>query len=160
MGERFSISTGLGLFTYPNAGESEYKFIAEPVVSFGYEVSSLVFSANIYYDLMQKGPTFEFGIDYSIPMVADRCNLELSALIGRCDWSDLEKGADEKIGLSGDYYQAGIAIPFEFSKHAKLTVGYYYEKGKNFYAKEAGNKVGNPFSEGHGVFHAGFSYIF
>jgi hypothetical protein len=158
--EHFSISPGLTLYTFPNAGEGEYDIIVEPKLSFGYKVEDLNFSLNFYYDFMQKGPTYEFGFDYSIPLGHDHCELELSALVGRYDWSDMEDGSHERVKESGDYFQAGAAVVYEFNKHAKMTIGCYYENGFNNYEKVGHHKEKNQLAKAQAVFHAGISIIF
>jgi hypothetical protein len=163
LNEHFSISPGLILYTFSNASkhEGEYKIIVEPKVSFGYKIAGLDFSLNYYYDFMQKGPTYEFGAEYSIPLGHDHAELQLSALAGRYSWSDMVNDSPVRFSESGDYVQAGAAFKYEFNKHSNMTVGWYYEKGFNNYEKEAGHhKERNHSAIGKGVFHAAISIIF
>jgi len=159
----FTIKPGFTLYTYPRAKKEDgfFKATVEPNVSFGYAVGPMSFSANFYYDIVMEGPTYEFGVDCSIP--AKVFEIELSALIGTYDWSDSVAGETTKYGLKGNYWQAGIAIPFEFSENSKLTVGWYYAKGLNnkSYWTEDGSKIieTNP-DIGRGVFNVSFSQSF
>ena len=159
----FTITPGASLYTYPRAKKDDgfYKATFEPSVSFGYSIDDLKFSLNLYYDTVMEGPTYEFGIEYSIPLRQLDTEIELSALIGRYDWDDSVAGWPIKINNKGDYFQAGVSIPYEFSKKSKLIAGWYYTKGTNNYFRFGNDpKESNPDAIGRGVFSLSFSHSF
>ena len=160
--DMFEIKPGITLSTLPRARESEgvYKVTWEPSVFFCYTLKGIQFSLNFYYDLTMQGPTYEFGADYTIPLQQLGFDIELSALAGRCDWAHTVPESSAKVRNEGDYWQAGLSIPIEFSKNSKLTVGWYYEKGLNNHFYEGDSKIPNHDAIGRGVFSVGFAYTF
>ena len=161
--EVFTIRPGIAVYTYPNADKEEgfYKAQYEPYVCFAYTVHDMTLSLNLYYDLVLKGPTYEIEADYAIPIKPFNFDIELSALIGKYDWSDYEAETPSKIRAYGTYWQIGAAVPFEFSSRSKFIVGWYYAKGANSYIQ-----VKNEFKEpnldavGRGVFNVSYSRTF
>jgi len=159
----FTIKPGFTLYTFPRAKKEDgfYKATFEPNVSFGYTAGDITFSLNLYYDLVMEGATYEFGVDYSIPLKLSNHELELefSAIIGKYDWDDSVADSVIKEGVKGDYWQAGFSIPFEFSKNTKLAVGWYYAEGIN--TKSYVGAVRYPILDaGQGVFNVSFSHSF
>ena len=159
----FTIKPGFTLYTFPRAKKEDgfYKATFEPKVSFSYTAGDISFALNLYYDLVMEGPTYEFGVDYSIPVKASNFNfeLELSALIGKYDWADSVADSGTKEGIKGDYWQAGLAVPFEFSKSSKLVIGWYYAEGINTKSYAGAARDSLP-DVGHGVFNVSFSHSF
>jgi hypothetical protein len=158
-----AIKPGITLYTFPQVKKEDgfYKTTVEPSVSFVYTLSDINFSLDFYYDIMMKGLLYEFVVDYTIPLKQLCLDLELFALAGKYDWSDTVPNEIPKVRDKGDYYKAGLSIPYNFSKDTKLTVGWYYEKATNNYVY-AGNsaKELNPSAVSQGVFSAAFSYSF
>jgi hypothetical protein len=158
----FKITPGVIVLTWPTINETEdgmHQMICGPSLSFGYTVKGLTFSLNLYYDLVLKGATYEFGADYSIPVKPLGIDLEFSARAGTYKWLDIAPST--KITETGNYWSAGVAIPYSFSDSLKLTVGWLYTSGfDNYHKTGQANKIINPGAVGRGVFSAGLSYSF
>jgi len=161
MPNMFTIKPGFCLYTYPRAHKDDgsYKVTFEPYLSFEYTFNDIVFSFNLYYDFVMEGGTYEFGFNYSIPIKLLELDIELSALIGKYEWSDAINGPI-KIKNKGDYFQAGVSIPYEFSSKSKLNVGWYYAKGANNFFQIGNDRESNPSAIGRGVFQLSFSQSF
>jgi hypothetical protein len=158
--DTFTITPGITLYSYPRVNETfddTYNLAIEPNLSFGYTVKGIAFSLTLNYDLIFKGPTYEFGIDYSIPLKL--IDIELSALIGSYSWPNTSP--NYKLKNTGNYWQAGIAMPYKFSENSKLTAGWCYIKGfDNYYKYENDPKYANLDVVSQGIFNIGFSYSF
>jgi len=155
---KFTIKPGFWIYGYPRAYEDTYKFQFEPNIAFGYTFKDIVFSLNFYYDLVFQGGGYELGLDYSIPIKP--LDIELSALFGSFDQSNTTN-EPVKVRNKGDYFQAGISIPYEFSSKSKLIFGWCYTKGMNNYTQKVGGvKESNPDAVGCGVFQLSFSQSF
>jgi len=153
--DAFTIKPGVTAYHYPRAKKDEgaYNAVFEPSLSFGSSLGDVNLSLNLYYDLVQKGPTYEFAADYTIN-IASGLDLELAALAGKYDWSDLSP-VEENVKASGNYFQAGVTLPYEFSKRSVLKAGWYFSKG--YYFDGDGSKTGDL---GKGVFTLSYSYTF
>ena len=157
-----TVKSGVTLSTLPRANKDDgiHKATWEPSVCFGYTWNDIDFLLNFYYDITMKGSTYEFGIDYSIPLQHLGFDVELSALVGRCGWSEAEVNANLKVANNGNYWQAGVAIPYEFSKKSKLVVGWHYVEGFNNHFYVGGERIPNYDAVGRGVFNVSFSTRF
>jgi len=160
--EAFTIKPGITFYTYPTADKNDgfYKVTCEPSLSFGCSFGDINFSINFYYDMVMEGATYELGGDYLIHLKPLGFDLELSALIGKYDWSDSIAGDIMKTRNSGNYFQVGAAIPYEFSKRSSLHVGWCYAKGTNNHYHSASGKESNPGAIGKGFFNASYSFSF
>lgn len=157
----FTIKPGFWVYTYPRADEDSYKFTCEPYLSFDYTLNDITFLLNLYYDILMKGGGYEFGFNYSIPIKSLNNEMKLFALIGRYDMSDFYDVPYIKIRNKGDYFQVGVAIPYEFSKKSKLDIAWYIAKGtNNFIQRGAGIRESNPHAVGRGVLSLSYSYSF
>jgi len=170
----FKIVPGLIAYTYPTTDEI-FKAVIEPTVTFAFAVKDLSLSLNLYYDVIQKGPTYEVVAGYTIP-ITERIGVELSAMAGKFNLADTSpdsmKYEDEdapgqtitfpgrKDKSSGSYWQAGVSVPIELTKRATIVPGWFYSQGYDLISqtdKEPKLKLPN---EGRGVFSLSFSYTF
>jgi hypothetical protein len=160
--EVFTIKPGVMFYTFPTADSDEgfYKATCEPNVSFGYSLGDISLSLNLYYDIIMKGATYELGAEYSINLQSVGLDIELSALVGKYDWSDSVADDAIKTRNSGNYFQVGVAIPYEFSKRSSLNVGWYFTKGVNNYYYVGNTKDSNPDAIGKGFFGVSYSFSF
>jgi hypothetical protein len=166
----FKIKPGFLAYTYMTAddsgstesdGDDFYKAVFEPTVSFVFAVKDFNLSLNLYYDVIQKGPTYEVVAGYTIP-VTERIGVELSAMAGKFDLADTVPNSEEKEKLSGSYWHAGISVPIELTEKMAIVPGWYYAKGYG-YTHQTGNdpKVSSQDEDkGRGVFSLSFSYTF
>ena len=164
----FKIKPGILAYTYMTADDSGstesdsddfFKAVFEPTVSFAFAAKDFSLSLNLYYDVIQKGPTYEVEAGYTIP-ITEQIGVELSAMAGKFDLADSVPNSEQKEKFSGSYWQAGISVPIELTEKMAIVPGWYYAKG---YGRtyQTGNdlKVSSP-DEGRGVFSLSFSYTF
>jgi len=147
----FKIRPSLIAYTYPNTEVEIHKTIFEPNVSLAFSLKDLSLSLNLYYDLTQKGPTYEVEAGYTIPL-AERVGIELSALAGKFELTDVVPNAVPKEKFSGSYWHAGISVPIELTERMAIVPGWQYAKGYDRFFQ-----TGN---EGCGAFSLNFSYSF
>jgi len=153
LGDYFKIKPGVLAYTYPRA-EGQYKAIIEPTVTFALDAKELNVSFTAYYDVIQKGPTYELAAGYSISL-GERVGIDLSALIGKYELSNNNPDEPPKIDTSGSYWTLGLSIPIAFSQNTSLVPSCNYHKGFD-------RKVlGVPYTdENFWVFGISYSYSF
>ena len=106
----------------------------------------------VYYDTVLKGATYEIGAFYAVPLTTMGTELDFSAAIGGFKWRDALENSSPRTKNWGDYWQAGVALPFQVSANSKVTVGWYYAKGDdNFVKQGTAPKVENAAAIGRGV---------
>jgi hypothetical protein len=161
--DAFAIKPTIALYTFPRLRNEDgvYKYQIEPNLSFIYSIGHIDFLLTYYYDIVIKGPSYEAGIDCSVPIKDSDLALEGWARVGRYDWSDTEHNSPSKVRNSGDYFEAGVSVLYGFSKSTKINVGWCYEKGtNNFIHHEHLSKVPDPVAVSHGFLNVELAYSF
>jgi uncharacterized protein (TIGR02001 family) len=131
--DKFSVVPGFSYYTYPDADESSgsYKSSFEPYLSAAYAAGALTLTPKVYYDTVLKGPTYELGAAFSIPLKRQKSSLDLSVLIGTYSWKETLKGSNPEVKNRGDYFQAGVSTPCKLTDKIAITFGLTYCRGFN-----------------------------
>ena len=161
--ESVSIAPGFTWYNYPNADTNNgfFKSTFEPNIALNYTVAGLKLTPKLYYDLVLKGPTYEFTAAYAIPLKDLGSELDWIATAGTFKIDDAAKGASPSVKNWGDYYLFGVSLPFAITKESKLTVGFAYTKGSgNFLKAGSTPKVENTAAVGRGVVTLSYAYTF
>jgi uncharacterized protein (TIGR02001 family) len=158
-----SVAPGFTWYNYPNADTSTgfYKSRFEPNIAFNYTVCGIRFTPKFYYDVVLKGPTYEFNIAAAIPLKALGTELDWNATAGMFIIRDAAKGANPAVKNWGNYYFIGVSAPFAINYAAKLILGVAYTKGSgNFLKAGSTPRVENPAAIGRGVVTISYFYAF
>lgn len=147
-----SITPGVTAYVYPNADQSEgsYRSTFEPSLAVAYSRWGATATAKAYYDVVMMGPTFEFSAQYSVPLEKIHAELVFSATVGTYFWDESVKDADPRVENHGDYYQAGLSVPFAFGRWT-ITPGVAYAGSFRNYFDTAGEREHNDASGGRVV---------
>jgi hypothetical protein len=159
----FAIESAVALYAFPRLMNEDgaYKYQIEPNLSFIYSIGRIDFVGTYYYDFVIKGPTYEAGIDCSLPIKDFGFEIAGSARIGRYDWSDTAPNTPSKVRNSGDYFKAGISLQYELPKSATLNLGWYYEKGTSNYIQVGhSRKLPDPGAISYGYLSVALAYSF
>ena len=158
-----NLAPGFTWYNYPNADTSHgfYKSRFEPNIAFNYTAGGIRFTPKLYYDVVLKGPTYEFNVAAAIPLINLGTELDWTATVGTFKVDDFAKGADPSVKNWGDYYLIGVSLPFAITKESKLTVGFAYTKGSgNFLKAGSPPKVENTAAVSRGVVTLSYAYTF
>jgi hypothetical protein len=161
--ESVSIAPGFTWYNYPNADPNNgfYKSTFEPNIALNYTAAGVKLTPKLYYDLVLKGPTYEFNVAAAIPLINLGTELDWTATVGTFKVDDFAKGADPSVKNWGDYYLIGVSLPFAITKESKLTVGFAYTKGcGNFLKAGRPPKVENTAAVGRGVVTLSYACTF
>lgn len=161
--DALSLVPGFTVYTYPDADKSAgfYRATFEPSVALNYTVSGLRLTPKFYYDTVLKGATYEFGAFYAVPLTELGTELDFTATLGTFKWRDALENTSPRAKNWGDYWQAGVALPFQLNASSKLTVGWYYAKGDdNFIKVGTTPKVENGAAVGRGVATISYALTF
>lgn len=161
--DTLNFATGLTLYTYPRAEKSNgfYSYTVEPSLAVNYTIGGLKLTPKLYYDFMLHGPTYELNAAIAMPLKDLGTELRFTGTVGTFKWTDsIENGAPE-IKNYGDYWQAGVAAPFQINSRSTLTIGWSYAEGKkNFIKQGTLPKVANPAAIGRGVVTVSYAMTF
>lgn len=161
--DAFSVQPGFTWYNYPNADTSNgfFKSTFEPNIALNYTIKGVKLTPKFYYDLVLKGPTYEFTIAYAIPLKDAGTELDWTLVGGTFKIDDAVKGADPAVKNWGNYYSVGVAAPFTINAKSKLIVGVAYVKGSDNFLK-AGSfpKMENTAAVGRGVVTLSYAYTF
>ena len=145
---------GFTFYTYPNAKNKDgfYKATFEPNLALNYTVSGLTITPKVYYDFVLKGPTAELGLTYNVPLKDAGTELDFAGTIGTYKWTSAGKDFKPDLKNYGDYWSAGVTLPFAVTKDSTVKVGWLYTKGsENFYKQGSLPKSANTAAVGRGV---------
>lgn len=158
-----SIVPGFTWYNYPNANSSNgsYKTTFEPNVTFNYTVGGIKFSPKLYYDVVLKGPTFEFTATFAVPLKDMGTELDFIATLATYMWKSAADNTSPDLKNYGDYWLVGVSAPFAITSASKFIVGLAYTDGTNNYFKQSGSpKVKNTAAVGRGVITISYAITF
>ena len=161
--DTFSVQPGFTWYNYPNADTSNgfFKSTFEPNIALNYTVSGIKLTPKLYYDLVLKGPTYEFTIAYAIPLKDAGTELDWTVVGGTYIVKDYIKGSDPTTKNWGNYYSIGVSLPFTINAKSKLLVGFAYTKGSDNFLKQGSfPKTENTAAVGRGVVTLSYAYTF
>lgn len=145
---------GVTLYEYPNANKSNgfYKTTFEPNLALNYTVAGVTFTPKLYYDFVLKGPTAELTAAYALPLKDAGTELDFAATFGTYKWTAFAENTSPDIKNWGNYWLAGVTVPFTITKDTTLKVGWAYTKGSdNFFKQGSAGRVENSAAVGRGV---------
>jgi hypothetical protein len=161
--ESLSVAPGFTWYNYPNADTNNgfYKSTFEPNIALNYTLAGVRFTPKVYYDVVLKGPTYEFTVSYAIPLKDAGTELDWTLTGGTFRLTDAIKGANPSVKNRGDYYLIGVSLPFALTKESKLTIGIAYTKGSNNFFKQGSDpRVQNTAAVGRVVGTLSYAYTF
>lgn len=161
--DSLSVAPAFTWYNYPSADTRNgfYRSRFEPNIAFNYTVCGIRFTPKFYYDVVLKGPTYEFNIAAALPLKALGTELDWNATAGTFIVRDAANGANPAVKSWGNYYLLGVSAPFAISYASKLILGVAYTKGSgNFLKAGSTPKVENTAAVGRGIVTINYSYTF
>lgn len=150
--ERWSVVPAFNLYTYPGAERRDgfYRATFEPSLSVSYTASGIRFTPTIYHDFTLRGTTAEFTADFALPLTGLGTTLEFAATVGTFKWNSVTADASPREKNWGDYWTAGVTLPFTIGTRSSVSLGLLYSEGHdNFYKLGPAPKQVNEDAGGH-----------
>ncbi len=161
--DAFNIQPGFTCYYYPDAIKSNgfYRSTFEPNLALNYTVAGVVLTPKFYYDIVLHGPTCEFNASYALPLKDIGSELDFTASVGTFKWTQAAEDSIPDVKNWGDYWSAGVAVPYQIFRNQKLTVGFLYTKGSGNYLKQGtAPKTQNGAAVGRGVVTVSYAITF
>jgi hypothetical protein len=149
-----SLTPGFTVYHFPKAPTEAgfYRARFEPHVGVSYTARGARLTARVYYDFELKGPTYELGAFYALPLKTIGSELDFTATYGGYKWTAAANHAPSDLKAWGKYWQIGVALPFQLSPTSKLTAGLAYTEGVNAFTKAGSlGRMPNPLAASRGV---------
>ncbi len=163
LGKDLTLVPGFILYTYPNAEKPNgfYQLTFEPSIALNYTVEGIKFTPKYYYDVALKQSLLELSVAYSVPLKEIGSEIAFLGQVGTFKATDFAANASPGVKNWGNYWLAGITLPFQVTKESKVSVGWAYTKGSDNSLKQ-GNapKSINTGAVGRGVATLSYSYTF
>lgn len=150
-------------YVFPRAEKSLgfYKQTIEPSVALNYTIGGVRLTPKVYYDLMLEGATLDVTAAYAMPLKELGTELNFSATIGTFKWDNAAEDTHPAVRNWGNYWSAGVSVPFQVSANGKVLLGFTYARGwDNFTKQGSAPKVENPLAVGRGVVTLGYTMSF
>lgn len=156
-----NLQPGVTWYTYVEAPTADgfFKDRVEPDLALNYSVWGWKFTPEVFYDLVWKGPTGQLTAAYSIPLKDIGTSLDFSATVGGYSYHNFQNDAYPKIRESGNWWQAGVSLPYAITRQSTLTVGWQYVRGESYDHQDGFAAITNP-AVARGVFSADFTWRF
>jgi uncharacterized protein (TIGR02001 family) len=161
--DAFSIVPGFTWYVYPDAPKDlgYYRSTFEPNLAISYATQGLTLTPKIYYDLALEGPTFEVTALYALPLARIGSELNFAATWGSFLIKDASRNSDPRTKAWGDYWLAGVSMPFQVSSNGNLLFGIAYTQGRDAFVKQgSAPKSPNTLAVGRGVVTLSYSHSF
>ena len=145
---------GFTLYEYPNAKSANgfYKTTFEPNIALNYTTNGLTLTPKLYYDFILKGPTVELSAAYNVPLKDAGTELDFAATYGTYKWTTAADNSTPDVKNWGNYWLAGVTLPFSITKDSTFKIGWAYTKGSdNFFKQGSAGKALNTAALGRGV---------
>jgi uncharacterized protein (TIGR02001 family) len=158
-----TVVPGFTAYTYPKANRSDgfYAATFEPNLALNYSIGGVRLTPKIYYDFVLKGPTAELTASFAVPLKGCGTELDFIAAAGTYLWKDAVADKNPAVKNWGDYYLAGISLPYQVTKASKVVIGWAYAKGShNFLKQGPAGKTRNAATIACGVVTLGYSVTF
>jgi uncharacterized protein (TIGR02001 family) len=135
-----TVQPGFTLYTYINAPTDQgfYRLTFEPNLALNYSIGDLTITPKIYYDVILQGPTYELNGKYAIKIKEINSEVDIAGTVGTYDLSNAVNNSQPDTKAYGNYWLAGVSMPFTVSKAGVLTVGLAYTEGSGAYFKQSG----------------------
>jgi len=158
-----TIVPGFTFYVYPKAPTNAgyYRTTSEPSLAVNYTVAGVKLTPKYYYDVVLSGPTYELTAAYALPLKDLGTELDFTGQIGTYRVTEAANNTTPGVKAWGDYWQLGVAAPFQLTKESKLTVGFAYIEGRDAFIKQGSSPKGaNSLAVGRGVVTISYSHAF
>lgn len=161
--DSLNVQPGFTWYNYPNANTKNGFFAStfEPNIAVNYTVGGVTFTPKLYYDFVLHGPTYELTGAYAVPLKDFGTELDFTATGGSFKWSTSQPDQGVNVKNLGNYWLAGVSLPFQVTKDSKFIVGWAYTEGSaNFIKYGSAPRSPNPAALGRGVATVSFAISF
>jgi uncharacterized protein (TIGR02001 family) len=159
----FTIQPGFILYLYPNAEKKNgfYKTTFEPSLALNYTVEGIKFTPKVYRDTVLAQTLWEFNVAYSIPLKDAGTEIAFLGSYGTFKANEALENSSPATKNWGNYWLAGVTLPFQIAKDQKLSVGWAYTEGReNFFKTGRAPKSVNTGAVGRGVATVSYAFTF
>ena len=158
-----TLQPGFILYLYPAAHKKDgfYKTTFEPSLALNYTVEGIKFTPKIYYDVVLKQTLLEGSVAYAVPLKELGTEIDFLGTYGTFKAIEALENSSPATKNWGNYWLAGITLPFQIAKDQKLSVGWAYTEGRNNYFKQGrAPKTVNTGAVGRGVVTVSYAFAF
>ncbi len=144
--ETWSVTPGLNIYTYPDARRADglYRATFEPSLAVSAIVGGIRFTPTLYHDLTLRGTTAEVTAEFAVPLTTLGTELGFSATVGTYKWSSVTADASPREKNWGDYWSAGVTLPYQVGARSSVSLAIAYAEGRhNFYKQGTDPKQPN-----------------
>jgi uncharacterized protein (TIGR02001 family) len=158
-----TLQPGAILYTYPSAEKNNgfYKTTFEPSLALNYTMGGVKLTPKVYRDVVLEQTLWELNVAFAVPMKEIGSELDFVGSYGTFKATSALENTNPHMKNWGDYWLAGVSLPFQINKESKVTIGWSYtEGGQNFLKQGSAPKVENGAAAGRGVFSLSYAITF
>mgnify|MGYP003332711021 FL=1 len=158
---RLTLTPGATLYTYPRAETGFRRATFEPSLALNATVAGMRLTPKIYQDLTLRATTLELGAAYAIALPALGTELDWAGTAGTYLRRDDAAGLGAATRAWGNYWQAGVSVPYQVTARTRLLIGWTYAAASGATVKIGGGpRLADPRTGSRGFVSVGFSSTF
>jgi len=158
-----TLQPGAILYTYPRAEKNNGFFTTtfEPSLALNYTIEGVKLTPKVYRDVVLEQTLWELNVAFAVPMKEIGSELDFVGSYGTFKAANALENTNPHMKNWGDYWLAGVSLPFQINKESKFVIGWAYTEGaQNFLKQGSAPKVENSAATGRGVFSLSYSITF
>lgn len=163
LNDRVNVVPGFTSYHFPSAPTNAgfYRATFEPSLAVDINGPGFRFTPKVYYDVVLDGATYELSAFFAYPLTAYGTELDFTFTAGTYKIKDAANDTSPAVKLWGDYWLAGVSLPFQFAANQRLTIGFAYTEGRDAFAKQGTlPRTPNALAAGRGVVSLSYAYSF
>lgn len=158
-----TLQPGFIFYTYPRAEKKNgfYKTTFEPSLALNYTFEGIKLTPKIYRDVVMEQTLWELSLAYALPLKDLGTEIDFLGTAGTFKATECFENTTPSMKNWGNYWLAGVTLPFQLNKESKLSIGWAYTKGSDNYFKQGNQpKSRNAAAVGRGVATLSYAITF
>jgi hypothetical protein len=161
--DSLSVVAGGTWYVMPRADRAAglYRQTWEGNLGLNLTLAGVRLTPKVYYDTVLEAATAELAAAYAVPLQQLGTEVVFTATVGTFKADNAAENASPAVRNWGDYWSAGISVPFQITANGKVIAGFGYHRGAGNFTQQGGApKQRNPAAIGRGVVSLAYALSF
>ncbi len=161
--DTWSIVAGATWYVMPRADRAAglYRQTLEGNLGINVTWAGVRFTPKIYFDTVLEAATAEITAAYALPLQRLGTELVFTGTVGTFKADNAAENANPAVRNWGDYWSAGVSLPFQVTANGRVIAGFAYHQGYDNYTQQGGApRQPNRSAMGRGVVSLAYALSF
>lgn len=161
--DTWSVAAGGTWYVMPRAdpAEGSYRQTLEGYIGIDCTLGGVRFSPRVFHDVVLEATTAELTAAYAWPLQRLGTELVFTGAAGTFKADQAVENASPAVRNWGNYWSAGVTLPFQVTANGRISVGIGYHRGYGHYSQQGGApKQASTSGQGRGVVTLAYTFSF